>query len=241
SWFDNYLGVVSLVRVMQGEIKPGDKILVMSTGRTHQVDKVGVFTPKRAFRERLAPGEVGWITASIKDVHGAPVGDTLTLAADPAPAPLPGFQEMQPRVFAGLFPVNAEAYPDLREALEKLRLNDAALRFEPESSEAMGFGFRCGFLGMLHMEIVQERLEREYHLDLITTAPTVVYEVLKTDGTVGPLDNPAKLPQANLYQEVREPIIRTNILTPEEYIGNIIKLCEEKRGVQIGITYMASQ
>ena len=241
SWFDNYLGVVSLVRVMQGEIGPKSKILVMSTGRTHEVDKVGVFTPKRKELKKLGAGEVGWITASIKDVHGAPVGDTLTLAGDPAPGPLPGFQEMQPRVFAGLFPVNAEDYPALREALEKLRLNDAALRFEPESSEAMGFGFRCGFLGMLHMEIVQERLEREYDLDLITTAPTVVYEVLKTDGTVLSLDNPAKLPQSNLIDEVREPIIRANILTPETYIGAIIKLCEEKRGVQIGIQYLASQ
>ena len=241
SWFDNYLGVVSLVRVMQGEIGPKSKILVMSTGRTHEVDKVGVFTPKRKELKKLGAGEVGWITASIKDVHGAPVGDTLTLAGDPAPGPLPGFQEMQPRVFAGLFPVNAEDYPDLREALDKLRLNDAALRFEPESSEAMGFGFRCGFLGMLHMEIVQERLEREYDLDLITTAPTVVYEVLKTDGTVLSLDNPAKLPQSNLIDEVREPIIRANILTPETYIGAIIKLCEEKRGVQIGIQYLASQ
>ncbi|GAB3513762.1 translation elongation factor 4 [Pseudoxanthomonas daejeonensis] len=241
SWFDNYLGVVSLVRVMQGEIKPGSKILVMSTGRTHLVDKVGVFTPKRKETAKLGAGEVGWINASIKDVHGAPVGDTLTLAGDPALKPLPGFQEMQPRVFAGLFPVNAEDYPALREALEKLRLNDAALRFEPESSEAMGFGFRCGFLGMLHMEIVQERLEREYDLDLISTAPTVVYEVLRTDGTVMSLDNPAKLPQANLIEEVREPIIRANILTPEAYIGNIIKLCEEKRGMQISITYMASQ
>ena len=241
SWFDNYLGVVSLVRVMQGEIGPKSKILVMSTGRTHEVDKVGVFTPKRKELKKLGAGEVGWITASIKDVHGAPVGDTLTLAGDPAPGPLPGFQEMQPRVFAGLFPVDAEDYPDLREALEKLRLNDAALRFEPESSEAMGFGFRCGFLGMLHMEIVQERLEREYDLDLITTAPTVVYEVLKTDGTVLSLDNPAKLPQSNLIDEVREPIIRANILTPETYIGAIIKLCEEKRGVQIGIQYLASQ
>ena len=241
SWFDNYLGVVSLVRVMQGEIGPKSKILVMSTGRTHEVDKVGVFTPKRKELKKLGAGEVGWITASIKDVHGAPVGDTLTLAGDPAPKPLPGFQEMQPRVFAGLFPVNAEDYPALREALEKLRLNDAALRFEPESSEAMGFGFRCGFLGMLHMEIVQERLEREYDLDLITTAPTVVYEVLKTDGTVLSLDNPAKLPQSNLIDEVREPIIRANILTPETYIGAIIKLCEEKRGVQIGIQYLASQ
>ena len=241
SWFDNYLGGVSLVRVMQGEVKSGDKLLVMSTGRTHQVEGVGVFTPKRKVTGKLSAGEVGWITASIKDVHGAPVGDTLTLAGDPAPEALPGFQEMQPRVFAGLFPVNAEDYPDLREALDKLRLNDAALRFEPESSEAMGFGFRCGFLGMLHMEIVQERLEREYDLDLISTAPTVVYEVLRTDGTVMPLDNPAKLPQANLVQEVREPIIRANILTPEEYIGNIIKLCEDKRGVQLGIQYMASQ
>ena len=241
SWFDNYLGVVSLVRVMQGEIKPGDKLLVMSTGRTHQVDKVGVFTPKRKELTKLSAGEVGWVHASIKDVHGAPVGDTLTLAADPASAPLPGFQEMQPRVFAGLFPVDAEDYPDLREALDKLRLNDAALRFEPESSEAMGFGFRCGFLGMLHMEIVQERLEREYDLNLISTAPTVIYEVLKTDGAIVPMDNPAKLPPVNMVAEIREPIIRANILTPPDYIGNVIKLCEEKRGVQVGITYMASQ
>jgi len=241
SWFDNYLGVVSLVRVMQGDIKPGDKLLVMSTGRTHQVDAVGVFTPKRKPLAKLSAGEVGWVTASIKDVHGAPVGDTLTLAADPASKPLPGFQEMQPRVFAGLFPVDAEDYPDLREALDKLRLNDAALRFEPESSEAMGFGFRCGFLGMLHMEIVQERLEREYNLDLITTAPTVIYEVLKTDGTIIMMDNPAKLPPVNYVDEIREPIIRANILTPEEYIGNIIKLCEEKRGSQLGINYMGSQ
>jgi GTP-binding protein LepA len=241
SWFDNYLGVVSLVRVMQGEIKPGDKIKVMSTGRVHLVDKVGVFTPKRSVRERLAPGEVGWMTASIKDVHGAPVGDTLTLAADPAKDPLPGFQEMQPRVFAGLFPVEADDYPDLREALEKLRLNDAALRFEPESSEAMGFGFRCGFLGMLHMEIVQERLEREYDIDLVTTAPTVVYEVLSTDGDIITLDNPAKLPPPNKVEEVREPIIVANVLTPPDYVGNVIKLCEEKRGSQRGIQYLGSQ
>lgn len=241
SWFDNYLGVVSLVRVMQGEIKGGDKILVMSTGRTHQVDKVGVFTPKRKETAALRAGEVGWINASIKDVHGAPVGDTLTLAADPAPKPLPGFQEMQPRVFAGLFPVDADDYPDLREALEKLRLNDAALRFEPESSEAMGFGFRCGFLGMLHMEIVQERLEREYDLNLISTAPTVVYEVLKVDGEVMSLDNPADLPPANKIEEIREPIIRANILTPPDYVGNVITLCEEKRGSQVGINYLGSQ
>ncbi len=241
SWFDNYLGVVSLVRVMQGEIKPGDKILVMSTGRTHQVDNVGVFTPKRKELAKLGSGEVGWINASIKDVHGAPVGDTLTLAANPAKSPLPGFQEMQPRVFAGLFPVDADDYPDLREALEKLRLNDAAMRFEPESSEAMGFGFRCGFLGMLHLEIVQERLEREYDLNLITTAPTVVYEVLLTDGSILALDNPAKLPQSNLVEEVREPIIRANVLTPPDYVGSVIKLCEEKRGSQIGIQYLGSQ
>ena len=241
SWFDNYLGVVSLVRVMQGEIKGGDKILVMSTGRTHQVDKVGVFTPKRKETAALRAGEVGWINASIKDVHGAPVGDTLTLAGDPAPKPLPGFQEMQPRVFAGLFPVDADDYPDLREALDKLRLNDAALRFEPESSEAMGFGFRCGFLGMLHMEIVQERLEREYDLNLITTAPTVVYEVLKSDGTVVSLDNPADLPPVNQIEEIREPIIRANILTPPDYVGSVITLCEEKRGSQVGINYLGSQ
>jgi GTP-binding protein LepA len=241
SWFDNYLGVVSLVRVMQGEIVPGTKIQVMSTGRTHLVDKVGVFTPKRKDLPKLGAGEVGWINASIKDVHGAPVGDTLTLASDPASKPLPGFQEMQPRVFAGLFPVDADDYPALREALEKLRLNDAAMRFEPESSEAMGFGFRCGFLGMLHMEIVQERLEREYDLNLISTAPTVIYEVLKTDGSILPLDNPAKLPQANFIDEIREPIIRANILTPPDFVGNVITLCEEKRGNQVGIQYLGSQ
>jgi GTP-binding protein LepA len=241
SWFDNYLGVVMLVRVMQGEIRPGDRLQVMSTGRSHQVDNVGVFTPKRRELQRLGAGEVGWVNASIKDVHGAPVGDTLTLAGDPAAKPLPGFQEMQPRVFAGLFPVDSDDYPALREALEKLRLNDAALRFEPESSEAMGFGFRCGFLGMLHLEIVQERLEREYGLNLVTTAPTVVYEVLRSDGQLLTLDNPAKLPPANQIQEIREPVIRANILTPPDYVGNVITLCEEKRGSQVGITYLGSQ
>ena len=241
SWFDNYLGVVSLVRIMQGEIKPGDKLLVMSTGRTHEVSEVGVFTPKRKKLEKLSSGEVGWITAAIKDVHGAPVGDTLTSASKPAAHPLPGFQTMQPRVFAGLFPVSADDYPALREALDKLRLNDAALFFEPESSEAMGFGFRCGFLGMLHMEIVQERLEREYDLNLITTAPTVVYEILKTDGSIMELDNPARLPASPQIQEIREPIIVANILTPPDYIGNIITLCEEKRGVQRSIQYLATQ
>ena len=241
SWFDNYLGVVSLVRVVQGEIKPGDKILVMSTGRTHQVDAVGVFTPKRKVLGKLSAGEVGWVNAAIKDVHGAPVGDTLTLASNPSTQPLPGFQKMQSRVFAGLFPVDAEDYPALREALDKLKLNDAAMNFEPESSEAMGFGFRCGFLGMLHMEIVQERLEREYNLNLISTAPTVVYEVLQTDGKVLSLDNPAKLPAVNKIQEIREPIILANILTPPDYVGNVITLCEEKRGSQQGINYMGSQ
>ncbi|MBK8286265.1 MAG: elongation factor 4 [Ahniella sp.] len=241
SWFDNYLGVVSLVRVVTGEIKPKDKILVMSTGRTHEVDQVGIFTPKRKLKSSLSAGEVGFVCASIKEVHGAPVGDTLTLAADPAPEALPGFQKVQPRVFAGLFPTNAEDYPALREALEKLKLNDSALNFEPESSEALGFGFRCGFLGMLHMEIVQERLEREYDLDMITTAPTVVYQILKTDGTVLDLDNPAKLPPVNLIDEVREPIISASILTPPDYVGNVITLCEEKRGRQQSITYMGSQ
>ena len=241
SWFDNYLGVVSLVRVMQGEIKPRDKILVMSTGRTHEIDQVGVFTPKRKPQAVLGPGEVGWVTAAIKDVHGAPVGDTLTLASKPAPAPLPGFQKMQPRVFAGMFPVDAEDYPAFREALEKLKLNDAALHFEPESSEAMGFGFRCGFLGMLHMEIVQERLEREYDLNLITTAPTVIYEILLTDGAVLQLDNPAKLPPSQNIEEIREPMIVANILTPPDYVGNVITLCEEKRGNQRSIHYLSTQ
>jgi len=241
SWFDNYLGVVSLVRVMQGEIKPRDKVVVMSTGRTHEVDQVGVFTPKRTQRDRLAAGEVGWVTASIKDVHGAPVGDTLTQARDPAPHPLPGFKKVQPRVFAGLFPVVADDYPALREALDKLKLNDAAMHFEPETSEAMGFGFRCGFLGLLHMDIVQERLEREYDLNLISTAPTVVYEVLQTDGKILELDNPAKLPPAQNVEEIREPIIVANILTPPDYVGNVITLCEEKRGVQRSIHYLATQ
>jgi GTP-binding protein LepA len=241
SWFDNYLGVVSLVRVMQGEIKPRDKLLVMSTGRTHEVESVGVFTPKRTPRDKLGAGEVGWVTASIKDVHGAPVGDTLTEAKSPAPKPLPGFQTMQPRVFAGLFPVVADDYTALREALDKLKLNDAALHFEPETSEAMGFGFRCGFLGLLHMDIVQERLEREYDLNLISTAPTVVYEVLQTDGKVMTLDNPAKLPPVQNVEEIREPIIVANILTPPDYVGNVITLCEEKRGVQRSIHYLATQ
>jgi GTP-binding protein LepA len=241
SWFDNYLGVVSLVRVMQGEIRRGDRILVMSTGRSYEVDQVGVFTPKRQPRERLGPGEVGFVCASIKDIHGAPVGDTLTEAARPAPKPLPGFRRIQPRVFAGLFPSEADGFPALRDALEKLALNDASLQFEPESSEAMGFGFRCGFLGLLHMEIVQERLEREYDIDLVTTAPTVVYEVALTDGTVLTLDNPAKLPPPNKIAEIREPIILAQILTPPEHVGAVITLCEEKRGAQKDIRYYGTQ
>ncbi|MGH8111961.1 MAG: translation elongation factor 4, partial [Rhodanobacteraceae bacterium] len=241
SWFDNYLGVMSLVRVMQGEIRPRDKLLVMSTGRAHEVEQVGVFTPKRTRTDKLGAGEVGFVSASIKNVHGAPVGDTFTLASDPAPKALPGFRHVQPRVFAGLFPVASDDFPALREALDKLRLNDAALFFEPESSEAMGFGFRCGFLGMLHMEIVQERLEREYDLDLVSTAPTVVYEVLQVDGGSLMLDNPAKLPGSVQVAEVREPIIVADILTPPEYVGSVITLCEEKRGVQRSIQYLASQ
>jgi GTP-binding protein LepA len=241
SWFDNYLGVVSLVRVVEGEIGVGDKILVMSTGRTWQVDQVGVFTPKRLQKQRLSWGQVGFVCASIKDVHGAPVGDTLTSASKPATEPLPGFQKVKPRVFAGLFPTEADDYTALREALEKLKLNDSALQFEPESSEAMGFGFRCGFLGMLHMEIVQERLEREYDLDLITTAPTVIYQVVKKGGEVVELDNPAKLPVPSEIEEVREPIIVANILLPPDYIGPVITLCEEKRGRQKGIQYLGTQ
>ncbi|MBK9655693.1 MAG: elongation factor 4 [Rhodanobacteraceae bacterium] len=241
SWFDNYLGVISLVRVMQGEINVGDKILVMSTGRTWYVEQVGVFTPKRLQRQKLSCGQVGFVCAAIKEVHGAPVGDTLTNASKPATEPLPGFQTIKPRVFAGLFPTEADDYTALREALEKLKLNDSAMQFEPESSEAMGFGFRCGFLGLLHMEIVQERLEREYDLDLITTAPTVIYQVLKKNGTVVEIDNPAKLPSASEVEEIREPIIIANILVPPDYVGPVITLCEEKRGRQKNLNYLGTQ
>ncbi len=241
SWFDNYLGVVSLVRVMQGEIKPRDKLLVMSTGRAHEVESVGVFTPKRKVKDRLGAGEVGWVTASIKDVHGAPVGDTLTLAASPAPRALPGFQQMQPRVFAGLFPVAAEDYPALREALDKLRLNDAALFFEPESSEAMGFGFRCGFLGLLHMEIVQERLEREFDQDLITTAPSVVYQVELGDGTVLMVENPSKMPDQGRIREIREPIVTVHLYMPQDSVGPVMTLANQKRGVQLNMAYHGRQ
>ena len=241
SWFDNYVGVVSLVRVVNGALEKGAKIRVMSTGRSHNADRVGRFTPKMTDRERLETGQVGFLIAGIKEIDGAPVGDTLTLEKNPCAAPLPGFKQVQPRVFAGLFPINSEDYEDFREALHKLRLNDAALHFEPETSTALGFGFRCGFLGMLHMEIVQERLEREYKLNLITTAPTVVYQVLQTDGTLVQVDNPSRLPPPNLVQEIREPIINASILVPHAHVGAVIKLCIEKRGVQKRLHYTGSQ
>jgi GTP-binding protein LepA len=241
SWFDNYLGVVSLVRVMQGQLSKGQKILVMSTGRRVQVEKVGIFTPKPQDRDRLGTGEVGFIVAGIKDIEGAPVGDTLTDANQPVAKPLPGFQAIKPRVFAGMFPIDANDYENFREALAKLRLNDAALHYEPETSQALGFGFRCGFLGLLHMEIVQERLEREYDLNLITTAPTVVYEVLTTANEILMVDNPALLPPPNQIAEMREPIVEVNMLLPQEYLGNVINLCVEKRGVQKKLHYLGLQ
>ncbi len=241
SWFDNYLGVVSLVRVVQGTLAPRERIRVMSTGRVSQVEAVGIFTPKRRPREALRAGEVGYVIAGIKDVEGAPVGDTITHADRPAPAPLPGFRRVQPRVFAGLFPVAADDYEALREALAKLRLNDAALHYEPETSQALGFGFRCGFLGMLHMEIVQERLEREYGLALITTAPTVVYQVETRRGEVLEVDNPARLPPPGEIAEIREPIIEASILCPQEHVGAVMGLCVEKRGVQKRMQYLGGQ
>lgn len=241
SWFDNYLGVVSLMRVVDGSVGKGEKIKLMSSGNQHQVEQVGVFTPKQEKRDRIGAGEVGFLVAGIKDVHGAPVGDTITMAKDGAITALPGFKPMQPRVFAGLFPTDADAFPDLREALDRLQLNDAALQFEPETSEALGFGFRCGFLGLLHMDIVQERLEREYDVDLITTAPTVIYEVVLHDGSVITLENPASLPPVNKIAEIREPIIEANILVPQEHVGAVIGLCEEKRGVQLSMQYLGGQ
>ncbi|MBK8534780.1 MAG: elongation factor 4 [Candidatus Competibacteraceae bacterium] len=241
SWFDNFVGVISLVRVVDGRITPKQKIQVMSTGRVFQVESVGIFTPKRSEQPVLNAGDVGYIIAGIKEIDGAPVGDTFTGADRPASEALPGFQKIQPRVFAGLFPVNSDDFGNLREALQKLRLNDASLYFEPETSQAMGFGFRCGFLGLLHMEIVQERLEREYNLDLVTTAPTVVYEVLTTSDEVLKIDNPAKLPPSNEIAEIREPIIVAHILTPQDYLGAIITLCIEKRGAQRGLNYAGGQ
>ncbi|WP_006788338.1 translation elongation factor 4 [Thiorhodospira sibirica] len=241
SWFDNYLGVVALVRVMHGSLRRKQKITAMSTGRSHLVDRVGVFTPKPADREVLETGDVGFVIATIKDITGAKVGDTLTSTDHPALTPLPGFKEVQPRVFAGIFPISSDDYNDLREALDKLKLNDASLHYEPETSQALGFGFRCGFLGMLHMEIVQERLEREYNLELISTAPTVVYEVLTTKGEVIYIHNPAQLPPVNEVAEVREPIINANVLLPQDYVGNVITLCVEKRGVQTRMQYLGKQ
>ncbi len=241
SWFDNYVGVVSLVRIVNGELKRGDRIRVMSTGRTWEVGQVGRFTPKRVEREALRTGEVGWLAAGIKDIGGAPVGDTITHDSKPCSSALPGFKSVQPRVFAGLFPVRSEDYESFRDALSKLRLNDSSLQYEPEVSAALGFGFRCGFLGLLHMEIVQERLEREYDLDLVTSAPTVVYEVELTDGSVAFVDNPSKLPSGGLIAELREPIITANILVPPEHVGGVLKLCQEKRGVQKKMLQLGTQ
>ena len=241
SWFDNYLGVVSLVRVKHGRVKKGDKILVKSTGKVHQVDSVGVFTPKHTETPDLKAGEVGFIIAGIKDIHGAPVGDTLTLSTTPDVAVLPGFKRIKPQVYAGLFPVSSDDFEDFREALQKLTLNDAALQYEPESSEALGFGFRIGFLGMLHMEIIQERLEREYDLDLITTAPTVIFEIVQKNGDILYVDNPSKLPDLSSIDEMREPICRATILVPQEHLGNVITLCIEKRGVQRDMHFLSGQ
>ncbi len=239
SWFDNYLGVVSLIRVFNGKLQKKDKIRIMSLKTDHVADNIGIFTPKRLETDMLTCGQVGFVSASIKNVHGAPVGDTITLTKDQASEALAGFMESQPRVFAGLFPTSADDYQGLREALEKLRLNDAALDFEPESSTALGFGFRCGFLGMLHMEVIQERIEREFDIDLITTAPTVIYELVNNKGKIEKLDNPADLPE--FYQEIREPMIIANILLPNDYVGNVIGLCIEKRGIQKNIQYMGTQ
>jgi GTP-binding protein LepA len=241
SWFDNYVGVVSLVRVMNGTLRVGEKMKVMSTGRSHQIDKLGRFTPKSVSLPQLAAGEVGFVVAGIREIDGAPVGDTITTEVRGSETPLPGFKQVQPRVFAGVFPVNTEDYENFRDALAKLRLNDSALHYEPEVSTALGFGFRIGFLGLLHMDIVQERLEREYNLELITTAPTVVYEVAKTDGTVAFVDNPSRLPPDNLIQELREPIITANILVPPEHVGAVLALCSEKRGVQKKMLFLGSQ
>lgn len=241
SWFDSYLGVVSLVRIVNGCIRKGDKMRIMSTGRAYEVDQVGIFTPKRTKLDILQAGEVGYVVAGIKEIQGAPVGDTLTLDKNPADKVLPGFQRVKPQVYAGLFPISSDDFEAFREALAKLSLNDASLFYEPESSEALGFGFRCGFLGMLHMEIVQERLEREYNLDLISTAPTVVYQIITTKGETLLIDNPSHLPPIPQIKEMYEPIVRANILVPQDYLGPIITLCIERRGVQINMTYSGRQ
>jgi len=241
SWFDNYVGVVMLVRVVDGTLRPKDRVLLMSTGATHLCEQVGVFTPKSASRDQLVAGEVGFIISGIKELKSAKVGDTVTLADRPATSALPGFKEIKPQVFAGLYPVEANQYDQLRESLEKLKLNDASLQYEPEVSQALGFGFRCGFLGLLHMEIVQERLEREFDMDLITTAPTVVYEVKMHDGTIVLVENPSKLPETPKIEEIREPIIRATIFVPQDYLGAVITLCESKRGMQVDMHYHGRQ
>jgi len=241
SWFDKYLGVVSLLRIMNGAISEGDKIKVISTGQEYTVNELGVYTPKIKNKKSLEAGDVGFLVAAIKDIYGAPVGDTITQAKNPSLKPLPGFKTIQPRVFAGLYPSVSEDLEAFREALDKLKLNDASLHFEPESSSALGIGFRCGFLGMLHMEIVQERLEREYDLDLVTTSPTVVYEVEKTNGDVIQIDNPDSLPLMNSVREIREPIVEATILLPPEFVGNVIQLCESRRGIQKKLQYLGRQ
>jgi GTP-binding protein LepA len=241
SWFDNYVGVVILVRVVDGSLKPKDKILLMATGALHLVEQVGVFTPKSLQRESLGAGEVGYVISGIKELKDAKVGDTVTLADRRAEAPLPGFKEIKPQVFAGLYPIESNQYEALRDALTKLQLNDSSLRFEPETSQALGFGFRCGFLGLLHMDIVQERLEREYDMELITTAPTVVYQVKLRDGSVIEIDNPSKLPDLSRIEEIREPMIRATILMPQEYVGPVITLCTQKRGTQVNMLYVGRQ
>jgi len=241
SWFDNYLGVVSLVRIKHGQIKKGEKIQVKSTGKSHIVDAIGVFNPKRHETGVLSAGEVGFVVAGIKEIMGAPVGDTLTHAKTPDVESLPGFHKVKPQVYAGLFPISSDDYESFRDALAKLTLNDASLFYEPESSDALGFGFRCGFLGLLHMEIIQERLEREYNLDLITTAPTVIYEVKKKNGEIISVDNPSKLPDAGSIDEMREPIVVANILVPQDHLGSVITLCVEKRGTQKDLQFLGSQ
>ena len=241
SWFDNYVGVVMLVRVVNGTLRPKDRILLMASEAQYLAESVGVFTPKSLSRESLSAGQVGFIIAGIKELKAARVGDTVTLATRPASAPLPGFKEVQPQVFAGLFPVEANQYDALRDSLEKLKLNDAALMYEPEVSQALGFGFRCGFLGLLHMEIVQERLEREFDMDLITTAPTVIYEVIQRDGTILMVDNPSKMPDPSKIEEIREPIVTVNLYMPQEYVGSVITLCTQKRGIQMDMSYHGKQ
>ncbi|TAG76201.1 MAG: elongation factor 4, partial [Burkholderiales bacterium] len=241
SWFDNYVGVVMLVRVMDGTIRPKDKVLFMATGRNHLCEQVGVFSPRSTQKESLSAGQVGFVIAGIKELDSAKVGDTITLAQKPATEALPGFKEVKPQVFAGLYPVEANQYEALRDALEKLKLNDASLHYETEVSQALGFGFRCGFLGLLHMDVIQERLEREYDMDLVTTAPTVVYQVLLRDGSVVDVDNPAKLPDLSKIEEIREPIITSTILMPQEYVGSVMTLCNEKRGTQRNMQYLGRQ